>query len=51
MAIITLKNDALTVKISTMGAELQSVCDANGVERIFDPIPPGGSSTRPCFSR
>lgn len=39
MAIITLKNDALTVKISTMGAELQSVCDANGVERIFDANP------------
>lgn len=35
MALMTLKNDTLTVSISTLGAELQSVRDAEGTERLW----------------
>lgn len=39
MSIITIGNEKLTVKISTLGAELQSIVDENGVERIWQGDP------------
>ncbi len=36
MPILTLKNDQLTVTISTLGAEIQSITDANGIERLWE---------------
>lgn len=40
MSIITLHNEQLTVQVSTMGAELQSIRDAKGVDRLWngDPV-------------
>ena len=39
MSIICLKNDSLTVKIKTLGAELNSILDANGGERLWQGDP------------
>lgn len=39
MSIVTLNNRLLTVKISSLGAEVQSVTDMNGVERIWQRDP------------
>lgn len=39
MELVTLKNDKLTVVISPKGAEIQSIVDENGVERMFDGNP------------
>ena len=39
MSIVTLKNEELTVKISTLGAEIQSIEDKNGVERLWQGDP------------
>ncbi len=49
MAVITIKSDALTVKISTLGAEIQSVIDSNGVERMFDANPAWWKSHAPIL--
>ena len=39
MSIITIGSEKLTVKISTFGAELQSIVDENGVERLWQGDP------------
>ena len=39
VSIVTLKNEELTVKISTLGAEIQSIEDKNGVERLWQGDP------------
>lgn len=39
MEYITLQNNWLTVEISPFGAEVQRVCDANGIERLWDGDP------------
>ena len=39
MSIVTLKNEELTVKISTLGAEIQSIEDKNRVERLWQGDP------------
>ena len=37
--IVTIKNDCLTVEISTLGAEIQSVCTEHGTEFIWEGNP------------
>ncbi len=39
MSLITIKNDALTVDLSTIGAEMQSVREADGTERLWQGDP------------
>ena len=39
MSLVTLQNGILEVTISSMGAELQSIRDANGVERLWQGDP------------
>lgn len=39
MSMVTLKNDQLTVVISSLGAEIQSIVDAKGVERLWQGNP------------
>ena len=39
MSLITIRNEALTVTVSTVGAELQSILDVNGVERLWQGDP------------
>ena len=39
MRLITLHNDALTIVISTLGAEMQSIRDQNGIERLWQGDP------------
>lgn len=39
MSLITIRNDALTVTVSSLGAELQSIRDQNGVERLWQGDP------------
>ena len=39
MSLITIKNEALTVDISTIGAEMQSVREADGTERLWQGDP------------
>ena len=39
MAIITITNELLKVSISTLGAELQSITDADGNERLWNGDP------------
>ena len=39
VSIVTLKNEELTVKISTLGAEIQFIEDKNGVERLWQGDP------------
>ena len=39
MSLVTIENDTLKVSIQTMGAELQSIKDANGVERLWQGDP------------
>lgn len=39
MELVTLQNDALRVDISPMGAEIQSIIDAGGVERMWNGDP------------
>ena len=36
MPLITIKSDLITVTISSKGAEIQSIQDKNGIERMFD---------------
>lgn len=49
MSLVTIHNEALTVSISTMGAELQSIQDANGVERLWQGDPQFWSSRAPIL--
>lgn len=39
MPLITIKSDLITVTISSKGAEIQSIQDKNGIERMFDGDP------------
>ncbi len=39
MELVTIRNQALTVRISPIGAEIQSIVDANGVERFWQGDP------------
>ncbi|MDY3816081.1 MAG: aldose 1-epimerase family protein, partial [Candidatus Limiplasma sp.] len=39
MSLITLRNEALTVTISSLGAEMQSIRDARGRERLWQGDP------------
>lgn len=39
MSLVTIKNEQLTVKISSLGAELQSIVDAKGAERLWQGDP------------
>ena len=39
MQLVTIKNDLITVTISSKGAEIQSILDRDGVERMFDGDP------------
>ena len=39
MPLITIKSDLITVTISSKGAEIQSILDRNGIERMFDGDP------------
>ena len=39
MQLITLHNDTLTIVISTLGAEMQSIRDQNGIERLWQGDP------------
>jgi len=49
MSLTTIRNQALTVVISTLGAELQSVKDANGVERLWQGDPKFWASRAPIL--
>ena len=49
MSLITLHNDMLTVQVSTFGAELQSIRDANGVERLWQGDPAFWASRAPIL--
>lgn len=49
MSDITIKNEQLTVTISTLGAEIQSVVDANGIERMHDGDPKWWKSHAPLL--
>lgn len=46
---VTLKNSQLTVSISTLGAELQSIVDCNGIERIWQRDPKWWSACAPIL--
>ena len=39
MPLITIKSDQITVTISSKGAEIQSILDRNGIERMYDGDP------------
>ncbi len=39
MSLVTIRNEELTVDIATLGAELQSIRDQNGVERLWQGDP------------
>ena len=39
MQLITIKSDLITVTISSKGAEIQSILDKNGIERMYDGDP------------
>jgi len=39
MSLVTIRNDCLTAVISTLGAELQSLRDSNGIERLWQGDP------------
>ena len=39
MPLITIKSDLITVTISSKGAEIQSILDRNGIERMYDGDP------------
>lgn len=49
MSLTTIRNQALTVVISTRGAELQSVKDGNGVERLWQGDPQFWASRAPIL--
>lgn len=49
MSIITISNGKLTVQISTKGAELQSIKDAQGVERLWHGDPAVWSGRAPVL--
>ena len=49
MAFVTLKSSGLTVTISTLGAEIQSVRDSNGIERMHDGDPRWWKSHAPLL--
>lgn len=49
MGNVVLKNDLMTVTISTLGAEIQSVRDANGIERMHDGNPKWWKSHAPLL--
>jgi len=49
MGLITIHNDLLTVTLSTRGAELQSIRDQNGVERLWQGDPAYWASRAPVL--
>ncbi|MDD3335958.1 MAG: aldose 1-epimerase family protein [Eubacteriales bacterium] len=49
MSLITIRNDQLTVVLSTMGAEIQSIIDTNGVERLWQGNPEIWSGRAPVL--
>ncbi len=49
MSLITIQNQLLKVSISTVGAELQSIRDANGVERLWQGDPAFWASRAPIL--
>lgn len=49
MSNVTIKSDGLSVAISTLGAEIQSVVDAGGVERMHDGDPRWWKSHAPLL--
>ena len=49
MSLLTIRNEALTVTVSTVGAELQSILDENGVERLWQGDPQFWSSRAPIL--
>ena len=49
MGLITIHNDLLTVTLSTRGAELQSIRDQNGVERLWQGDPAFWASRAPVL--
>ena len=49
MSLITIRNEALTVTVSTVGAELQSILDENGVERLWQGDPQFWASRAPVL--
>lgn len=49
MSMICLRNEALRVKINTHGAELSSIVDADGVERIWQSDPAHWSGQAPVL--
>lgn len=49
MSLTTIRNEALTVTVSSLGAELQSIRDANGVERLWQGDPQYWSGRAPIL--
>ena len=49
MSLITIRNEALTITISTHGAELQSVLEADGTERLWQGDPKFWASRAPIM--
>ena len=49
MSLVTIRNDQLTVTISSMGAELQSVREADGTERLWQGDPAFWASRAPIM--
>ena len=49
MSLITIKNEALTVDISTIGAEMQSVREADGTERLWQGDPAFSAGRAPVM--
>ena len=39
MSLVTIRNEYLTVDISTLGAQMQSIRDADGIERLWQGDP------------
>ncbi len=49
MQLITIKSDLITVTISSKGAEIQSILDKNGIERMYDGDPKFWASRAPIL--
>ncbi|NLI22967.1 MAG: aldose 1-epimerase family protein [Clostridiales bacterium] len=49
MSIVTIQNEFLTVSVSSLGAELQSIRDKNGVERLWQGDPQFWASRAPIL--
>ena len=49
MNLVTLRNGQLTVAISTMGAELQSILDSSGVQRLWQGDPASWTGRAPIL--